>query len=497
MEESRSTKRNVITSLALQIVTILNGFIVPRIILSYFGSDVNGLVSSISQFLNYITLLEGGVSGVIMASLYKPLAEKNDEKVSGIIKATNQFFRKIGIIFVAYSIGVGIVYPLVISTGYSWGYVFSLTLILASSLFVQYFFSLTFRLVLNADRRGYIVSLTQILFVSLNLIFVLIAVHLFPSIHAIKIAGVLAFLVQPLVYNLYVNKHYKINKSAPSDNDALAQRWNGFGQNLAFFIHSNTDVVVLTALASLTDVSIYSVYFMVIHSLRNLIMSISTAIVPSMGNVLSCNDEESKQKMFDLFEFAISLITVFTFTCGGLLIVPFVMVYTQGITDANYYQPLFGVLLLVAEAIYCYRDPFVSVAYASGHFKETSKYAYIEAGMNIAISVAMVKQLGLVGVAIGTLLSMTYRMVMHVIYLKKNILQRPVKKYLSNLIIFLIPIFISVCICHFINIAVNNYAQWILKAIITAMIVSLTMLITLLFARRELLKAVVRKIIKK
>ena len=481
----------------LQIVTILNGFIVPRLILSYFGSEVNGLVSSISQFLNYITLLEGGVSGVIMASLYKPLAEQNEKKVSGIIKATNQFFKKIGLIFVAYSIGVGIIYPLAISTGYSWAYVFSLTLILASSLFVQYFFSLTFRLLLNADRRGYIVSLTQILFVSLNLIFVLVAIHLFPSIHAIKIVGVITFLIQPTVYNLYVKKHYKIDKMAPADNDALAQRWNGFGQNLAFFIHSNTDVVVLTVLASLTDVSVYSVYFMVIHSLRNLIMSISTAIVPSMGNVLSCSDEESKQKMFDLFEFAISVITVFTFTCGGLLIVPFVMVYTQGITDANYYQPLFGILLLVAEAIYCYRDPFVSVAYASGHFKETSKYAYIEAGMNIVISVAMVKQFGLVGVAIGTLLSMAYRMIMHVIYLRKNILHRPIKKFLKNLLIFLIPVFISVVVCHFTYYEVNTYVQWILKAIITAVLVSLTMGITLFFTRKELLVALFRRIVNK
>ena len=180
-----------------------------------------------------------------------------------------------------------------------------------------------------------------------------------------------------------------------------------------------------------------------------------------------------------------------------MLIVPFVMVYTQGITDANYYQPLFGILLLVAEAIYCSRVPFVSVAYASGHFKETSKYAYIEAGMNIVISVAMVKQFGLVGVAIGTLLSMAYRMIMHVIYLRKNILHRPIKKFLKNLLIFLIPVFISVVVCHFTYYEVNTYVQWILKAIITAVLVSLTMGITLFFTRKELLVALFRRIVNK
>ena len=85
---------NTIFSLLLQIVTIISGFIIPRLILKTFGSDVNGLVSSLNQFLSYISLIEGGLTGVVLASLYKPLEEKNYNKVSGIVKATNKFFKK-------------------------------------------------------------------------------------------------------------------------------------------------------------------------------------------------------------------------------------------------------------------------------------------------------------------------------------------------------------------------------------------------------------------
>ena len=63
--------KNVIASLIYEIIAILYGFLIPRIILKTFGSEVNGLVSSLGQFLNYITLLEGGLTGVIMAALYK------------------------------------------------------------------------------------------------------------------------------------------------------------------------------------------------------------------------------------------------------------------------------------------------------------------------------------------------------------------------------------------------------------------------------------------
>ena len=51
------TRKNIITSLLLRIITIICGFIIPKIIISNYGSNVNGLVSSISQFLGYIVLL--------------------------------------------------------------------------------------------------------------------------------------------------------------------------------------------------------------------------------------------------------------------------------------------------------------------------------------------------------------------------------------------------------------------------------------------------------
>ena len=76
---------NVISSMFLQLVSIISGFILPRLILTYFGSDITGLISSIGQFLNYISLFEGGVSMVIMSSLYAPLANKDYKKVSGFM----------------------------------------------------------------------------------------------------------------------------------------------------------------------------------------------------------------------------------------------------------------------------------------------------------------------------------------------------------------------------------------------------------------------------
>lgn len=354
------------------------------------------------------------------------------------------------------------------------------------------------RLLINADQRGYVVFSAQIVFTIINFIFTLIVINIYPEIHVLKIANVIAYCIQPIVFATYVNKNYKLDRSIPPDKDAISQRWDGFGQNLAFFIHTNTDVVVLTVFCTLLDVSVYSVYYMVISSLKKLVMSISSAIVPSIGNTLACGDTDKINEAFDVYETGINLITTFAFACGIVLIVPFVNIYTAGINDTNYIQPVFGVLLMIAEAIYCYRDPYVSIAYASGKFKETAKYAYIEAFSNIVISVLLVVRFGLVGVAIGTFVSMCYRLIMHVIYIKNNILHRSIIKAVANFARSAIILGICVAMAYVvIPIMPSSFVGWVIMAFIVACFVALLILVIQFTSNRKQFTSILRLVLKK
>ena len=102
---------NTVSSLIFQLTTIICGFILPRLILNAFGSEVNGLVNSIAQFLGVISFLELGVGAVVQSALYKPLAEKNQKDVSKIISSANKFFTRLGQILLIYVIVLVIVYP--------------------------------------------------------------------------------------------------------------------------------------------------------------------------------------------------------------------------------------------------------------------------------------------------------------------------------------------------------------------------------------------------
>lgn len=434
--KNKITLINTISSLILQIVTIISGFIIPRLLLKTFGSEVNGLISSLNQFLNYITLFEGGLGAVILASLYKPLNEKNMKKLSSIVRATNNFYKKLSIIFAVYTVGLAILYPIIVKSSFSFSYISSLTLILSINLFSQYCFSITWRTLLKADKKVYYVSIVQIIVIILNTIGVAVIIKICPNVHIVKLVTSLIYLLQPLMFNLYVNKHYLINKNEEMDKQALAQRWDGFGINIAAFIHNNTDVVVLTLFSDLKNVSIYSVYYLVTTGLKSFITSISAGIVPTLGHAYVSGDKYKLDKTFNLYEFIIYLCSFFLFIVGGILITPFIMLYTKGINDANYYQPLLGWLMILSEFIFCIREPYVNMAYSANKFKEVSKYAYIEAAINIILSILLVVKYGIIGVSIATLIAMTYRTIIHIVYLKNNILHRKITISLRNLLIF-------------------------------------------------------------
>ena len=467
------TLLNTITSILLQIITIISGFVIPRLILKTFGSDVNGLVSSLNQFLNYIALIEGGITGVVMASLYKPLYKKDIERVSSIVQTTKKFYKKIALFFVSYTVILAIVYPLIFDTGFSFGYVSTLTIILSIKLFLQYMFSLSLKTLLNADKKVYIVSITQIALVIVDMLLFAIIIQFWKSIHVLKLISAGVYILQPVIFNYFVNKYFALDEKAEENKELLKNRWNGFAINIAAFIHGNTDVAVLTYFANLATVSVYSVYSLVTTGLKSIISAISTGITPSLGHLYAKGDMKELNEKFDLIEYMYFLIVFFFFSVGTVCITPFVLVYTKGIVDANYNQYLFGIILLLAEGIFTIRGPYVNLAYAANKFKEIRLCAYIEAFLNIVISIILVRSFGLIGVAIGTLISMMFRTFYQVWFLKKHILNRPLIKFIKKVLLFGLTAILGFIICVAVTnpiFAINNVYSWTLGACVTSFI---------------------------
>ena len=464
---SRKKKLLLNTSLSIlyKLISVVCAFILPRLILSHFGSAVNGLAESISNFLGFITMLEMGVTSVIDANLYKPLAMRDYEKVNDIFISSKRFFRKIAYIFIAYVIVLAVVYPFSVKDSFDHIFTASLIVIIAISTFSQYYFGLSYRIVINADQRGYVVTIVQGATIVLNTVLSVILIKLNSSIHIVKLAISLVYLIQPICFHLYAKHRYHINPRKRITGEPIKQKWNGFAQHLAFIVSTKTDIIVLTLFSTLKNVSIYGVYALVLSGLTTIFDALYIGIAPMIGNMLANDETERLNKVFNAYDWISHFLTSLLFALCAVLIVPFVKLYTRGVTDTNYALPLFGTLLTLACAIQVLRTPYKTVVHAAGHFKQTQTSAIIEMALNISISILAVFKFGLVGVALGTIVAMLYRTIYFVWYLSKNILHRSMLHFFKSLGVDILSVALIVFPSFFMGDSFSSYGEWILHAL--------------------------------
>lgn len=462
--------KNTVASLLSQITALVCGFILPRLFLDYFGSEVNGLVNSITQFLGVISFLELGVGAVVQSSLYKPLAEGDKQQVSRVMVSADRFFRRLAQILLGYVLLLVTVYPLIANQ--SFGYLYTATLIAAISIssFSQYYFGIVNSLLLNADQRGYIQYNAQTITVVLNTVVCVFMIKLGGSVQLVKLTTSLIYLARPLALRIYVNRRYQIDWKIQYDGEPIQQKWNGVAQHIAAVVLDGTDTIVLTLLSTLSNVSIYSVYFMVIKGVKTLFLSMTNGIQSLLGELWARQELEELRKTFGWTEWCIHTGTTFVFSCTAALIVPFVRVYTAGINDANYIQPAFAILLTLANAMHCLRLPYNIMVLAAGHYKQTQKNYIVAATINIVLSVLTVKAWGLIGVAIGTFAAMAYQTVWLAIYDSKHFVSWPMKSVIKQFAVDGITAVFIVVISGILTMHSVTYLSWIMLAIVTALL---------------------------
>lgn len=449
--------------------------------MGYYGSAVNGLISSITQFLGIIALCELGMGAVVPASLYKPLANKDNDQISRVIVSSERFYRKIAVFMLLYVVVLTIFYPFIVD-GFSFVYTASLIVIIASGTFVQYFFGITYSLLITADQKQYLTYCLNSVTIILNLLIYYILIKVGASIHIVKLASSVIFICRPLFYMYYVRKHYLLNKQITYSEEPIRQKWNGVAQHIAYTVQEKTGIMVLSFMATLEEVSVYSIYFFIMEGLRGFIYSITSSLTSFLGNILAKGEKEKLITNFAKIEWVLHTITVLTFASCAVLVIPFIRVYTMGINDANYVVQYFPFIMCAAVGCRCLQLPYNIVVQAAGHFKETQTSAIIEPVIDIIISVALVNYIGLSGVAIGMFLSIFYRMLYLSIYLTRHIIHTSIrllaKRYVVDIIMFVLIYF---CCTPF---SMDNvsYVSWTRMAIHVVIIATIvTLVINLVF----------------
>ena len=501
MTREKKLALNSISSLAYQVITIVCGFILPRFFLSYYGSAVNGLVSSITQFLGFISLAECGVGAVVQSTLYKPLAERDMVSVCKIVISAERFFKKIAFLLAGYTLALMLVYPLITLRSFDYLFTLLLILIISISSFAQYYLGITYKILLNADQLGYIQYTLHAAALILNTASCVVLMRAGASVQVVKLATSIIFLLQPLLLATIAKKKYAIDHTIRLTEEPIQQKWNGLAQHIATVVLGNTDTVVLTLLSTLENVSVYAVYHLVVNGVKQVVVALTNGMQAMLGNMLAKNEREQLNAAFDRFEWLLHTVVTFVFSATATLIVPFVRVYTANINDADYIVPVFAALITLAQAAYCLRLPYNIMVLAAGHYKQTQWSAIIEAGINIVVSVVLVFRFGLVGVAIGTLAAMTYRTIYLVCYLSHQIIYRPIKFFVKHVVTDCLSVVLLLGVIQafseYFQMAELSYIAWIGLAVKVGVLDMLIVMGTNAVLYRSRVSAVLSKLRKK
>ncbi len=409
-EKSRTeySARNTTVAMLARVIAILLGFCTRVVFTHTLSEEYVGINGLFTDILNVLALSELGIGTAITYALYKPIAEKDIEKQKSLMQIYRQFYRIVALIVLAAGLLVIPFMDLLIRNETQVENLTFLYLLYLANSVISYLLVYK-RTLIEAYQLSYIGVLYQTVFLILQnavQMLVLVTTQNFTLFLTILIACT-------LLNNLCISK--KANRMYPFLKDKqvkplMKEEKQGIYQNIrAMLMHkignvvvNNTDNLLLSSLVGIVSVGMYSNYYLVIGSVRQVLNQAFQGITASVGNL---GVEESKERVQRIFEAAFFIgqwMFGFAAICLFELLTPFVELSfgSQYVFNGN----ITFVLCLnfyftgMRQATLVFRDSL-------GLFWYDRYKSLAEALINLVVSIVLGVKFGVLGIFIGTLCS--------------------------------------------------------------------------------------------
>lgn len=427
MNNRKKSKKNLLYEVLGYAIAISFALVLPRLFLVNYGSEVNGLLNSLSQFLVYLNLFEAGIGTATLQALYRPLAQDDWDGVNGILSASNIYYRRAGRLYLIGLIIFSVLYPVVVDSSLSFPTVCGAAFFSGAGNVVLFYFQAKYRYFLQADGKGYIITnLNTLTNVAVNLSKVVL-IHLNVNIVLILVVSFLTQCLQAAYIFWYIRSYPNLRLDVPPDTKALTQRHFVLVHQISAMIFHNTDVMILTVACGLRVVSVYSMYKLVSSSLETIIH----IPINSVNFILGQNYQTNKAlyiRRHDLVESCFGALLYGLFSVALFLYLPFIRLYTAGVTDINYVDPRLAALFVLIALMTKSRTITDNTVGYAGHFRQTVPYTILESSINLTVSIIGVCFWGIYGVLWGTVAALAYRTNQTILYTNHKLLCRSARK---------------------------------------------------------------------
>ena len=417
-------KYNLLSGILYQVVLIALSFLLPRLYLENFGSEVNGVLSTIKQIFVYMLLLESGVGLATTQALYKPIAEKDHDKVSSVISATHSYYVKVGVIYAIIVLLIALVYEYIVPTAIRPGVIFGIVILTALPQLFSYFVQAKYRILLEVDGRKYVITNSETILQLISNVAKILVILLTNNLLLMQLSYCTLSLLQLFYIYVHAKRRYtwlKIN--AEPDFEAVSQRKSVLVHQISGMVFNNTDILLLSFLCDFRVVSVYTIYNIFFSQIQTFITSITSGFSFALGQMF--HTERAKfMKVYNVYETFYIMASFVIYTLMAVFLLPLIQIYTKGINDANYTNSLLVILFVVMNLLSNGKLPSNHVLEYSGKFEETRSHAVWEMIINIAVSIISILKWGICGAILGTIVALLYRGAMMVYYSNKKVLGR-------------------------------------------------------------------------
>ncbi len=494
---TKSSIYNFIIKLISSIIPSLLGIVLNNLIITTYGSDVNGVTATVSQIINLLTLFEGGFTLATNVVLYKPYLDNDLDKINSILGATKKIFIRLGYLLTILALIISFIAPYFIKSEVDRNIISALFIIASANLSIQFLFTAKYSIMFSVGQREYIISALTLVFNILSQALSIISILSGAGITFIKlVALVIPLLRMPFIIRM-LHKYFPdiTFNSENLDFSVLKMTKDVLAQKIASLIFGSTDIIIISMMINTKLASVYAVYNMIFSFIKHILFSLILAPFNAFGQLYAEGDINKLSRLYKIYEF-ISIIFVNIFiTTALILILPFLELYTRGVDDINYLNFSIATLFSICCLLELISNMLGSLSNSSGDFIPMKKIAIIGAVINLLVSLILVKTLGINGVLIGTIIAYLVMDSLQIYLVHVKTLNSGVICFIKLISLNCILSFILVKVSLNLNLYIDNYIDFIFLGFQTFIIATIIILTFNIITNFKIAKESISKMI--
>ena len=497
----KNSIRNTVSGIASRIITIIFPFIIRTIIIKKIGMDYAGLNGLFSSVLSMISISELGFGSALVYSMYKPIAEADDEKVCALLNFYKKVYRIVGCAILALGLALLPFIRLFINGEVPTDInVYVLYLVFLLNTVIGYFAFAYKGALLTASQR---VDVSNKIIMCVNLAMYLAQLTVLWSLRNYMVYVIFSpifTVITNIVQSIVVDKLYPQYKCRGSlEKGELKDIYKNVfalvGEKIGATVLLSTDTIVISAFLGLTAVACYNNYYMVISAVRNIVLVIFSSIRPSVGNSIATESLDKNYRDFNKISSLFVWISGFCSISLICLFQPFMRIWVgEEYLLSTATVIMFGVYFFgwkMLDVLVLYQD-------AAGMWWYSKSRPYVVSALNIIGDILLVHFFGLDGVVFATLFTsvcMSYPWLLGVLF-KRYFKGKP-WDYLKRLGIQCLVVAAAGLLTYFICYRVivgYSFAKFVIRTVVCAVVPNVIFLLTI--GRNKEVKEVIAKLTK-